>query len=188
MSDCVGRDFDENCPYNGQRTHKYTSYAGPEGLKWSDRNSADYLCDRCKEDIMASYPKFKCRTASCNNPATITHLEDHMSSLGLDEEEFCDDCKSDFLGRQVDAYYAGTQDLSPEVVWGSDYNHLQNIDEEPQPLEKAWRFLKAQMSDVHLGFQEDPEREIARLMHMGVSRAEATRMYQQYLDSLGSGA
>ena len=39
-----------------------------------------------------------------------------------------------------------------------------------QPIEKAWGLLKAQMSDVHIGFGEDPEREIARLMHMGLSR------------------
>jgi hypothetical protein len=55
-------------------------------------------------------------------------------------------------------------------------------------FETAWQFLKAQMSDVHIGFGEDPEREIARLMHMGLSRQEAMDLYRQYLDSLGSGA
>ena len=48
--------------------------------------------------------------------------------------------------------------------------------------------LKAQMSDVHIGFGDDPEREIARLMHMGLSRQEAMDLCKQYLDSLGSGA
>jgi len=47
---------------------------------------------------------------------------------------------------------------------------------------------KAQMSDVHIGFQEDPKREIARLKHMGISEEEAMHMYQQYLDSLEHGA
>jgi hypothetical protein len=47
---------------------------------------------------------------------------------------------------------------------------------------------KAQMSDVHIGFEEDPKREIARLKHMGISEEEAMHMYQQYIDSLGHGA
>jgi len=124
-----------------------------------------------------------------------------MASLGLDEEEFCDECKHDFANRMMEAYHASYYDLQPEQLYGTEYDHLNTLDSEPQPyeepplddedgdpIEKAWRFLKAQMSDVHLGFQEDPEREIARLMHMGVSRQEAMRMYQQYLDSLGSGA
>lgn len=47
---------------------------------------------------------------------------------------------------------------------------------------------KAQMSDVHIGFQEDPKREMARLKHMGIPEDECQRMYEQYLDSLGQGA
>jgi DUF971 family protein len=46
---------------------------------------------------------------------------------------------------------------------------------------------KAQMSDVRIGFEDDPKREIQRLKHMGVSEEEAMRMYQQYLDSLEHG-
>jgi hypothetical protein len=116
-----------------------------------------------------------------------------MTSLGLDEEEFCDECKSDFANRQYEAYHASYYDLQPEQLYGTEYDHLNTLDNEPQPyepdpIEKAWRFMKAQMSDVHLGFQEDPEREIARLMHQGLSRQEAMGLYQQYLDSLGSGA
>ena len=55
-------------------------------------------------------------------------------------------------------------------------------------INKAFSLLKAQMSDIHIGFQEDPEREIERLRHMGISREEAMHMYQQYIDSLEHGA
>ena len=47
---------------------------------------------------------------------------------------------------------------------------------------------KAQMSDVRIGFEEDPKREIARLKHMGISEEDAMSMYQQYIDSLEHGA
>lgn len=57
-----------------------------------------------------------------------------------------------------------------------------------EPIDIAYRLLKAQMSDIHIGFQEDPEKEIERLRHMGISREEAMHMYQQYVDSLGHGA
>ena len=53
-----------------------------------------------------------------------------------------------------------------------------------EPIDIAHNFLKSQMSDVHIGFQEDPKREIERLRHQGISREEAMAMYQQYLDSL----
>lgn len=55
-------------------------------------------------------------------------------------------------------------------------------------FEVAWQFLKGQLSDVHIGFQDDPEREIARLMHEGLSRQEAMMLYQQYLDGIEHGA
>ena len=47
--------------------------------------------------------------------------------------------------------------------------------------------MKAQMSDIRIGFEEDPKREIERLKHMGISEEEAMHMYQQYLDSLEHG-
>ena len=55
-------------------------------------------------------------------------------------------------------------------------------------INHAFSLLKSQMSDVHIGFQEDPKREIERLRHQGISREEAMAMYQQYLDSLEHGA
>jgi len=57
-----------------------------------------------------------------------------------------------------------------------------------EPIDISHNFLKSQMSDVHIGFQEDPKREIERLRHQGISREEAMAMYQQYLDSLEHGA
>ncbi len=41
------------------------------------------------------------------------------------------------------------------------------------------------MSDIHIGFQEDPQKEIAQLLHQGLSKDQAMALYQQYVNSLG---
>tara|TARA_R110002020_G_scaffold14091_2_gene50124 strand:+ start:21132 stop:21698 length:567 start_codon:yes stop_codon:yes gene_type:complete len=46
-------------------------------------------------------------------------------------------------------------------------------------------FLKGRMSDIHIGFQEDPQKELAQLLHQGLSKDQAMALYQQYVNSLG---
>ena len=58
----------------------------------------------------------------------------------------------------------------------------------PIPIHRAMDFLKGRMKDVSIGFQEDPEKQMEKLRHQGFSHEEVQRLYQQYIDSLGSGA
>jgi len=53
------------------------------------------------------------------------------------------------------------------------------------PLDAAWSLIKGRMSDIHVGFQDDPHREMTRLRHEGMSDEAIRALYQQYLDSLG---
>jgi len=54
------------------------------------------------------------------------------------------------------------------------------------PIDAAWSVIKSRMGDVHIGFQENPKREMERLRHQGLSHEEVEALYQQYIDSLGS--
>jgi len=70
----------------------------------------------------------------------------------------------------------------------SVHRELFDEDVNPAPIYRAMEFLKGRMKDVSIGFQEDPEKQMEKLRHQGFSHEEVQRLYQQYIDSLGSGA
>jgi len=54
-------------------------------------------------------------------------------------------------------------------------------------IDQAWAVLKGRMSDIHIGFQEDPQKEIAQLLHQGLPKDYVMQLYQQYINSSRDG-
>ena len=71
------------------------------------------------------------------------------------------------------------------MMQGLEGEELEQFIMEQMQQHLSKMLLKGRMSDIHIGFQEDPQKEIAQLLHQGLSKDQAMALYQQYVNSLG---
>ena len=161
----------------------------------SDTNtdeSEDPCCTEAKE-AMASH--WELMDHHWNEPNDVTDHDKtraNIMNMECDElQEWLDGEIRDELEHNNDNHWTGFLESLRAIQdqWDAcSSESFSDMKYAGEPIDISHRFLKSQMSDVHIGFQEDPKREIERLRHQGISREEAMAMYQQYLDSLEQGA